>query len=218
MGKNSQKIKESVRLQELKQYFTPEPLAKWMCENYIRDSDIDILEPSAGRGSFVKAIPIFGARNVVALEIDRSLSKHWDILADRKLWVVQDFFDKDSPFTGTFSTKYDLIIGNPPFGKTPKRKTSLDVEFVLKSLTLLKPTGRIVFLLESKFMHGVERFKSIWEGNASLLSYTVLTRRVAFEDEEGLLDSVGTRDCCIFEMALPQLNVRTQIRWINQTF
>lgn len=219
MGKNSKRIKESVRLQMLKQYFTPELVAKWICETYVKDSDIDILEPSCGRGVFLKHIPIFGARQILGMDVDPTLSKHWaSIHSDQKQFVVEDFL-KESPWAGSTSIKYDLIIGNPPFGKVNgEGKHSLDVQFVLKALSLLKSSGRIVFLLESKFLHGVERYNQIWGGIASLLSLTVISRRVRFEDEEGLLTSVGTRDCCIFEMSKYRENVRTDLRWTNMTF
>jgi hypothetical protein len=88
----------------LGQFFTKEDVAKRLIrfalgqKNYPRDSRI--LEPSFGRGSFIKALASLGFNNISGCEID-------NMLTDKPA----DFFSYP------LSEKFDLIIGNPPFTK-----------------------------------------------------------------------------------------------------
>ncbi|MFR2694376.1 MAG: hypothetical protein ACLTBV_31030 [Enterocloster bolteae] len=62
--------------------------------------------------------------------------------------IIDDFPEHGS------REKYDLIIGNPPFNQA--------IEFVEKCLGLLKPGGRLIFLLRTAFMESDQRFE-FWQ-------------------------------------------------------
>ena len=50
--------------------------------------------------------------------------------------------------------KYDLIIGNPPF--------SLALEFIQRAFQVVKPGGKVIFLLRTAFLESDRRF-SFWQ-------------------------------------------------------
>jgi hypothetical protein len=64
------------------------------------------------------------------------------------LWASQQ------PVWESYGTRYDLIIGNPPFG--------LAEEFVRYSLSLLDKNGWLVFLLRLAFLEGQDRGRGLW--------------------------------------------------------
>ena len=86
-----------------------------------------IIEPSAGDGAFVDAIP----RKIVAIDIDPG----------RKDIEKQDFF---TLYTDVCPSKV-LVIGNPPFGK----QNNLALKFISKAAAL---ADTIAFILPRSFM------------------------------------------------------------------
>ena len=67
-------------------------------------------------------------------------------------------------------TKYDVIIGNPPY--------SMAQEFIDKCLTLLNPGGRLIFLLRTNFLESKKRF-TWWQDKIPSGLY-VLSKRPSF--------------------------------------
>ena len=68
--------------------------------------------------------------------------------------------------------KYDLIIGNPPFNQA--------IEFVEKCLGLLKPGGRLIFLLRTAFMESDQRFEFWQQEDHQLAGLYTLHKRPSF--------------------------------------
>jgi len=66
--------------------------------------------------------------------------------------------------------RYDVIIGNPPY--------SLAKEFIDKSLELLAPGGRLIFLLRTNFLESAKRF-AWWQDTLPNRLY-VLHKRPSF--------------------------------------
>lgn len=105
----------------ISQIFTPNYIAEFMVNNCLKylykdcskkDSDrrdIKILEPSVGKGVFLKLLLKHGLKNIVAYEIDTRLSKY----------LKKRFPNVDLRFKNVLGSdikeKYDLIIGNPPY-------------------------------------------------------------------------------------------------------
>lgn len=206
-----------------KQYMTPPSLSKLIVDNFLKETDIDILEPSCGSGSFLRFLP--KNRKVNAVEIDTEFQE--DLFALGKSYPgpaiekKDKFFVKDN-FSLHFENflerdfgdqKFDLVIGNPPYGSYEKGSNALDVDFVKKCIGLLKEDGRIVFLLETKFLHGVKRYEEIWKDNAFLLSLNLLARRPRFSDFKG----TATRDCSVFEMCKKRKysTSLSEVKWLN---
>jgi predicted RNA methylase len=110
------------------QFYTKEPVAKQCIDKVSsRFNDFDIiLEPSAGRGSFLKRLP-------------REKRLGLDINPQNDEIVKMDFFD----YKSVPDKKY-LVIGNPPFG----RVSSLAVKFFNKASEF---ASMIAFIIPRSF-------------------------------------------------------------------
>ena len=143
------------------QYFTPEYIAGLM----INMSDItdksEILEPSCGEGVFVRLLTEKGYKNIDAYEIDKSLGSDLNCIKYESFVSAQ------------IEKTYDLIIGNPPYIGWKNREPELRKElsenylwnkyfnslcdylhiFILKSITLLKEGGQLIFICPEYWMN-----------------------------------------------------------------
>lgn len=123
-----------------------------------------ILEPSAGNGNIITALRNKGYTNIIdAIEIRAEEKNNLQTIANNV--YINDFLD-DS----LILNKYDVIIGNPPF--------SLAQEFIDKSLKLLKPNGKLIFLLRTSFLESEKRFK--WWSDKLPTRLYVLHKRPSF--------------------------------------
>lgn len=145
-------------------YATPLETVYTFLDNYDGISELDtILEPSAGNGNIIRALRNRGYKNRIdATELREEERFNLVGWADRV--GIFDFLTED------ITDKYDVIIGNPPY--------NLAQEFIEKSLTLLKPGGRLIFLLRTNFLESKKRF-SFWQKNA-LRGLYVLSCRPSF--------------------------------------
>src|SRR5690606_37847089 len=94
--------------------------------NLIKDrfksrQEISILEPSVGTGNFLHAAKDLGIKtSITAFEINETTARIAKILhpeADIHLRSFEtEFIDEKGGKKG-FSEKYDLVIGNPPYGE-----------------------------------------------------------------------------------------------------
>lgn len=225
----------------LKQYFTPNYLVDYLCEDfyflYEKDDGISVLEPSCGDGAFVtKILNHKNIKELTCFELDKSLV---DLILSRfNIGSDYEFEEKDGfeIYSFTYNTinskiidvkvyigdflkydfyskkKFDIIIGNPPYGKKDGKGITLDEAFVKKSYNLLAEDGKIIFILETKFIHGVNRFTDIWSDNLEIISLVPIVRRPMFGETSG----TGKRDVSIFEMCIKYPNshfYKKQIRW-----
>lgn len=132
--------------EELKSFYpTPEELIKLMVSKIEKTKypkDLDILEPSAGRGDIADYLKKssywengFSANSVDCIEINENLQR---ILNGKEHTLIFDDFLN-------FSTnkRYDLIIMNPPFNKGDLH--------LLKAIELMKKTGgQIICILNAE--------------------------------------------------------------------
>ena len=180
--------------QQLGQFMTPTRLVSSILSDpalaFTKNSKI--LEPSLGEGAFVfgfieKLLPLYPKNlsrqdkvslilenNIFGVEYDKELFKKFteallskysiDLSKVKHNFVVSDFFDYEAP------TKFDFIIGNPPFGGSfnPVTEDALDKKygqwgewkikketyafFTVIGLTLLKDDGVISFILSDTFL------------------------------------------------------------------
>lgn len=103
---------------------------------------IEVLEPGAGSGNIIKTLQKYGDFSIDAVEIRPEETEHLQQLGVNV--IIGDYLSMN------IGKKYDLIIGNPPFNQA--------IEFVERSLELLKPDGMLVFLLRTAFMESDRRF------------------------------------------------------------
>jgi predicted RNA methylase len=136
---------------ELSQFFTPADLAErivtWALVPYAGSyRNLEILEPSAGRGALVK--PLLRQRfDVTAIEIDPDNVSALKLLTDKVLCT--DFLTVDPENAGG----YDLAIMNPPFegGQTERH-----------ILHALRFADRVVCHCPLTTLEGKARRSSLW--------------------------------------------------------
>lgn len=125
-------LKTGVRVVSAPQLFpTPAALARRMVELAELEEGQDVLEPSFGTQSLLRAIRTHGpACNVTGVEINRSLAEQPIVCADRV--ICADFLDCEE------LGQFDRILMNPPF------VNAQDIAHITRALSLLKPGGRLV--------------------------------------------------------------------------
>lgn len=118
--------------------------------------------------SYPKALAAIGHNNVDTLDI-RSNSRA-AVKGDFLKMANETFFDQ----------YYDMVITNPPF--------SLAIEFIEKSLRIVKPRGYVVMLLRLNFFGSEDRNHFFLSGNMPALAY-VHAKRLGFTPD-GKTDSI----------------------------
>ncbi len=167
-------------------YYTPKEVANFIIdftfENFNCKEAINILEPSAGNGTFLSAIleqkktRCFDKVSVTLVEKDNVELEEALKLAPDKNWqnfrvhsYNQDFLD----FLNTDSSKYSLIVGNPPYIKksyltagqiewcgkihqnanlSKNRIKNIWTSFVIGCTKRLSDNGILAFVLPSEFL------------------------------------------------------------------
>lgn len=154
-------------------FYTPPIISnfilKWAMNG---NTKMDILEPSAGDGAFLKAIESnkHSYNSVTAIEIEETEAKKAALIPLKQLRVLNmDFYD----YFNSTEDRYDLVIGNPPFiryqyfndsqqnasekifEKAKLKYSRLSnpwVSFVVGSSLLLKEKGKIGFVVPAEIL------------------------------------------------------------------
>lgn len=141
-------------------YYTPRVLAeavvlRLLARGWIkrRPHPMRALEPSAGRGAFVRAI----RANVPEMEIDAvDLQVHPDL---RRTWVDKEvrgqIIEADFLQLGAELGEYDLVVGNPPFSDGAAEAHTRHALSLLHHRRL--GPGTLAFLLPLHFLGGQAR-------------------------------------------------------------
>jgi type I restriction-modification system DNA methylase subunit len=121
-----------------------------------------ILEPSCGSGEFITSLKssFSGQVSITGIEYNETIyNSILQLDADNVKIIKQDYL-KFAP-----STKYDLIIGNPPFYVMKKDivdkiyypyfdgRPNIFILFIMKSLELLNNNGILSFILPKNFLN-----------------------------------------------------------------
>lgn len=151
----------------LSEYFTPIPVVEKMvglAYQYGYENG-SVLEPSCGIGRFLH---YFAPDTILdAFEINpiafQIASINFPSFNIQNQYFNQVFVDRSSK-TLNFKAKYQLIIGNPPYGdftgkySTKERQltkaTRYESYFITRGLDLLLPDGLLVFIVPSSFLEG----------------------------------------------------------------
>ena len=137
-------------------------------ENLLNNIDLNqygnkVLEPSAGNGNICRVIKrYYPNKSVTALEIREEELENLIQYSDEV--IIDDYLQIET------DSKYNIIIGNPPYSKA--------IEFVNKSLELLEENGVLIFLLRTAFLESKSRY-SFWQKNPLSGLYT-LSKRPSF--------------------------------------
>ena len=162
-------------------YYTPRDLASFIARWVSVGGTTEVLEPSCGDGVFFEALAsIVSPRdiNVTAFEINSdeaqkasSRANALDISTDIK---VMDFLEWALPYVEKGSELFDAVVGNPPFiryqylphgfqlraenifsrlGCKFTKHTNAWVPFILASVALLRPGGRLGMVVPAEIIH-----------------------------------------------------------------
>src|SRR5512136_1909176 len=125
-----------------------------------------VLEPGAHSGAFCWGAQLYCSdqlESMTGVEIappDKRLVPYRLIRKNFKLWRTWE--------------RFDLIATNPPF--------TWANDFIRKSVKLLSPRGRCLFLMRIGVLAGVERFK-MWQEEVNLQEVWVCVRRPGFKGD-----------------------------------
>lgn len=143
------------------QYFTIDEIADFMTSLISKPKTSRVLEPSCGRGVFLKYLLSYGFNNLSAYEIDTDLAREYD------------FVKYESFISAPLDELYDVIIGNPPYIRWKNLEDELKEElqtndlwnkyfdslcdylfiFILKSIEQLNEGGELIFICTEYWMN-----------------------------------------------------------------
>lgn len=154
-------LKAGVKVVVAPQLFpTPPDIAKRMIEMAGIEKGNRILEPSAGTGNLIDAIPDDSGAGIWCVEINQALARQ---LENRVFGIevkCANFLDVSVIDTGSF----DRVVMNPPF------ENGSDVKHVEHALTFLHPGGRLVAIVaggprqEKAFKHRASEWEELPSG------------------------------------------------------
>ena len=130
---------------KMQQYSTPLPMA-WNAARFVMTGKKDgkVLEPTAGNGMLVFAIP---TGQIHANELDGTR------LANLREQGFSQVTQKDATESFEGGKQYDMVIANPPFGKREaveydgKLISGLDPQITLNALASMKDDGRAAIII-----------------------------------------------------------------------
>lgn len=142
------------------QYFTVDPIARFMVSIIRHEKAARVLEPSCGKGVFLTALKEAGFGNVEAYEIDRTLDNPYPNV-------------RYESFVTSPMDEYDVVIGNPPYIRWKNLETELKEElagsplwnryfnslcdylfiFILKGIEQLSVEGELIFICTEYWMN-----------------------------------------------------------------
>ncbi len=174
-------FKENETLTKLRGgYYTPAPIATFLAKWVLLKKPKRILEPSCGDGSFIRAINGEPPRKFqfIGVELleeeankaryEASINKHIDsdiIKCDFLQWGLERLSEGNT---------FDAVVGNPPYIRYQylnendqklseqifkrynlsfTKHTNAWVPFVIASVDLLKPGGRLAMVIPSELLH-----------------------------------------------------------------
>ena len=140
------------------QYFTPEEVVQYMIDSldiFIDISKAKILEPSCGNGIFLRKLYEKNSMlDITGVELNRELYLLNKICYEKATIIEANTLD----YLEDFKEKFDIVIGNPPFGATksnpefPLSQNRLEAQFVELSLKALKPGGHFIMVLPTSIL------------------------------------------------------------------
>jgi len=162
-------------------YYTPPDLAEFLLRWVGQLNPDSVLEPSCGDGVFFRAtsaVSGFDKSEFVGFELNRDEARKARIAArDTNLKATvrsEDFLAWALTHLNDGVTRFDAVVGNPPFvryqylppefqaraervfqllGRRFTKHTNAWVPFILASVALLRPGGRLAMVLPAEIVH-----------------------------------------------------------------
>lgn len=135
--------------------------------NFVTYTPTKILDPGAGDGIWGKVAREKWPNAIIyGVEVQPKFTK--PNCYDQ--WFNEDFLNWEA------NTTFDLIIGNPPYGKPIRDAAEF---FTRKCYSYLEDERLLVFLLRLAFLEGQDRGKYFWP-NYSPKKVTVCSKRPSF--------------------------------------
>lgn len=144
----------------------------------------NILEPSCGSGQYIDyIIKNHKDKNITGIELNKTIyeeiSKVLEYNSKNCSLINQNFLEYKS------ESKYDLIIGNPPYFVIPKSYSEIGTEFydgrpnifvlfIVHSLSLLNDNGVLSFILPKNFLNCIyyDKLRKFINENYMILNIT----------------------------------------------
>lgn len=201
------RLRSRAERQQLGQFFTPEPLARYLAEIVMRGNPQSVLDPAVGGGRLLRALPTTPRR--FGLDIDSAAINlaRASLPEERLELVVGDFLDGAAwPLS---EQSFDAIIANPPYVRhhrlSPMQKARrieigerLDIAlspfsdyyiyFFCEAVRRLNPGGRLAFVTPALFLEARygETLKQL------LLREGTVEQVMVFAHNRGVFDEART--------------------------
>lgn len=193
------------------QYFTPYPIAEFMCKWLMGNHALQsVLEPAFGLGIFSRILlTLKSTVDIKGFEIDEKIYREGQKFFKENLnvnIVLEDYM------YGDWGNKYDGIICNPPYfkfhdydnkdavkeienklGYKLNGFTNLYTLFLLKSIFQLNPGGRAAYLIPSEFMNS-DYGKQV---KSFLVKSRTLRHIIIVDFQENIFDDALTTACIL---------------------
>lgn len=163
-------------------YYTPKDLATFLCEWVLEINPKRVLEPSCGDGVFLSALRSAGASAKLAvtafeldgLEAEKAKQRAKEIGLQSSKVHSADFLSWALEMYGKEEATFDAVVGNPPFvryqylpppfqvkaeqvfrelGLPFTKHTNAWVPFILASMRMLRPGGRLAMVVPAEIIH-----------------------------------------------------------------
>ncbi|MDR0719360.1 MAG: Eco57I restriction-modification methylase domain-containing protein, partial [Treponema sp.] len=150
----------------LYEFYTPQKVVDkvWsLVDKYKPYANKDVIEPSAGTGRFAEG----RQDNFTLCELDKTSSRIARILHPkaevRQGYFQELFMNGNTPKKTYDGKKFDIAIGNPPYGAYSglhrglgegKEHTRIEEYFIDRSLDTLKDSGLLAMVVPSSFLRG----------------------------------------------------------------
>ena len=176
-------------------------------------TSLKVLEPAVGAGNFIYALPDIGKHDITAHEINDTTARIAKIFHQNAKVFTTSFEENFIDERGNakeFTSDYDLVIGNPPYGDHRGKYRGLGEEkkisryeeyFMKRGIDVLKDGGILAMVVPSGFLQGGSTVaKEAITLNAELVD--------AFRLPNGVFEGtdVGT-DIVVFKKAKSQSSV-----------
>lgn len=125
-----------------------------------------------------------------------------------RLPYCTEYYDREHNFLSEQRHDYfDTIITNPPF--------SLAKEFIIKAKEIA--TQKIMFLLPLSYLHGIERYKDIWQDNKFPLKTVYVFTRYPMLEETVRPDGKHKTGMMVYAWFVwdKKYNGNPKIDWLN---
>jgi adenine-specific DNA-methyltransferase len=173
-----------------------------MC-SFIHNKKLSILEPSCGEGAFLEHLSKNKNYIIDANDINTTFISTCKKAYKNVIYTNTDFIGFEN------NKKYDIVIGNPPYIRIQNLsednrniiKNEFDLltgnidifmYFIMKSLSLLNDTGKLIFIIPNSFLYT----KSCSKLKDYLFSSNLVEYLIDFKDKK-IFNGISTYTCIL---------------------